>query len=309
MDAAAGLIGGAFQTIATVSPWLLAIAIGLHLLKVGAEGRAWHGIVAHAHRPTPVHFRTTLGAFVGSIGANAFLPARVGEAFRVGVLRRRVPGSSVATIVATIVLETILELTFSAAVIVALFVSGRSIGPLGLPAGAFFAQPQVVGVVAGLLALGGVLAVAFRRPAAEFGRRMARGFSIVGAPRALAVVCGWKVTAWTLRVACVLVFLLAFHVHATIWTALIVIGAQSVAGVLPVLPGNAGTQQAAFAVALAGTAGTATVLGFGVGMQAATLLADVVAGVAAVGLVAGRADLRAALSTMRRPRLPRPATA
>ena len=309
MDAAAGLLGGALQTIATVSPWLLGIAVSLHLLKVAAEARAWHGIVAHAHGPSLVRFRTTLGAFVGSIGANAFLPARVGEAFRVGVLRRRVPGSSVATIAATIVLETLLELAFAAAVIAALLVGGRSVGPLGLSAGGFLAQPLVLGAGAALLVLGVLLAIVFRRPAAELGRRMARGFSVVGAPQAFASVCGWKITAWTLRIACVLVFLLAFHVPATIWTALVVIGAQSVAGALPVVPGNAGTQQAAFAVVLAGTAGAATVLGFGVGMQAATALADVVAGVGAVALVAGGADLRAALSMIRGRRPPRATTA
>ena len=309
MDAAGGLLGGALLTIASVSPWLLGIAIALHLLKVAAEARAWHGIVAHAHGSTPVRFRTTLGAFVGSIGANAFLPARVGEAFRVGVLRRRIPGSNVATIAATIVLETLLELAFSAAVIVALLAGGRWVGPLGLSAGGFLAQPVVLGAVAGLLILGALLAVVFRRPAAELGRRMARGFSVVGSPQAFAVVCGWKIAAWTLRIACVLVFLLAFHVPATIWVALVVIGAQSVAGALPLIPGNAGTQQAAFAVVLAGTAGAGTIVGFGVGMQAATAVADVVAGVAAVGLVAGRADLRAALATLRVRRPPRPTAA
>ena len=67
-----------------------------------------------AMRTTPdgVRFRTTLGAFVSSIGANAVLPARVGEALRVGIVRRRVPGSSVVTIAATIVLETAIEVAF-----------------------------------------------------------------------------------------------------------------------------------------------------------------------------------------------------
>jgi hypothetical protein len=107
----------------------------------------------------------------------------------------------------------------------------------------------------------------------------------------------------------VLAFLLAFHVPATIWTALVVIGAQSVAGAVPLVPGNAGAQQAALAVVLAGTAGAATVVGFGVGMQATTLVADVVAGVGAVVLVAERGDVRAALSTVRGRRPPSVTTA
>ncbi len=85
------------------------------------------------------------------------------------------------------------------------------------------------------------------------------------------------------------------------------VAAQNVAASLPLLPGNAGTQQAAIGLALAGTAGAASLLGFGVGMQAATAVADVLVGIAAVALVATRADVRAALGTLRVGRRPRPA--
>jgi len=309
LESTFGVVGGALETIATVSPWLLAVALVLHLLKIGAEARAWHGIVVHAHGRSRVRFRTTLGAFVGAIGANAFLPARVGETFRVGVVRRGIPGSSVATLAATIVLETLLELAFAVAVIMALLVGGRSVGPLGVPAAGILAHPLVLGVLAAVLVGAGTAAVALRDRVARTGRRMAQGFSIVGSPHAFATVCGWKLVAWTLRVVCVLAFLLAFHVPATLWTALIVLGAQSVAGHVPLVPGNDGTQQAALAVVLAGTAGASTVLGFGVGMQATTLLTDVVAGVAAVALVAEGGSFRAALSTIRLRRATHPTTA
>ena len=109
----------------------------------------------------------------------------------------------------------------------------------------------------------------------------------------------WKVTAWTLRIACVFTFLLAFHMPATAWTALVVIGAQSVAGTVPLAPGNAGTQQAALALAFRGMVGAGTVVGFGVGMQASTALVDLVAGGAAVALVAGGSELRETLSASR----------
>ena len=92
--------------------------------------------------------------------------------------------------------------------------------------------------------------------------------------------------AWTLRLGTVYAFLLAFHVPAAPWTALVVVAAQNVAASVPLLPGNAGTQQAAIGVALAGSASVAGVLGFGVGMQAATAIADLVLGAAALLLVA-----------------------
>jgi uncharacterized membrane protein YbhN (UPF0104 family) len=299
MHTIAALFWGALHTLAGVSPWLLIVAGALHLLKIAAEARAWYGIVLHAHDGPPVRFRTILGAFVGSNGASAILPARAGEAFRVSVVRRRVPGSSVATIAATVVLETILELIFAAAVIAVVLVAGPSIGHPGVPAHAA-ADPVALFGLACLFAVVGLLAIRFRARRAALARRMARGFAVVRVPRALARVCSWKVAAWTLRIGAVYVFLLAFDLPATLWMALVVIAAQNVAAALPFSPGHAGTQQAALAVALTGTASAATVLGFGVGMQAATLLADLIAGATAVMLVAGRADLRDALSTLRR---------
>ena len=307
IEDAAGLVGGTLDAIAAVSPWLLGLAVALHLLKVAAEARAWHRIVAYAERPTEVRFRTTLAAFVGSIGANAFLPARVGEAFRIGVVRRRVPGSSVATIAATIALESLVELSFAAIVLGALLLGGRST-PLGLPAARLVSQPLLVGGLATVLVVVGAVTVLFRRSAPDLARRLTRGFAVVGCARAFGAVCVWKLAAWTLRIASVLVFLLAFHVRATPWTPLVVIGAQSVAAMVPLLPGNAGTQQAAFAMVLAGSASAATILGFGVGMQASTLVADVVVGGAAAALLAGSADPRRALLALRSRRLARAPT-
>ena len=99
---------GAFRTVAGASLGLLALAIGLHLGKVAAEARAWHGIVRHAHPNDRVAFGTTLGAFAGATGANAVLPARIGEALKLGIVRRRLPGSTVPTVAGTIVLATVL---------------------------------------------------------------------------------------------------------------------------------------------------------------------------------------------------------
>ena len=81
---------------------------------------------------------------------------------------------------------------------------------------------------------------------------------------------------------------------------LLVVAAQNLAGLLPLAPGSAGTQQAVLAVALAGTVGMSVVVGFGVGMQAATALSDVVFGIVAVALVSSWADVRDALRPARR---------
>jgi uncharacterized membrane protein YbhN (UPF0104 family) len=158
----------------------------------------------------------------------------------------------------------------------------------------------VLTVVACLASAAFVLGLVYRQRARALLARMARGFSIIRSPRAfVARVLSWKLVAWALRLGAVYAFLLAFHVPAAPWTALAVVAAQNVAGSLPLLPGNAGTQQAAIGVALAGTASATALLGFGVGMQVATAIADLILGAAALALVANRDDLRDALGTVR----------
>ena len=254
------ILAGVGHSLAGVSLVALAVALVLHVGKLCAEARSWHWIVLYAHDSRGVRFRTTLGAFVSSIGANAVLPARVGEALRVGVVRRHVPGSSVVTIVATIVLETAIEVAFAAAVIVAVVLGGQSLGSGG-PAPAllrFATYPLVLAVISCLLAAALAVGFVYRRRARTLLGRMTAGFTVVRSPRAFVVrVLSWKLVAWTLRLGSVYAFLLAFHVPAAPWTALVVVAAQNVAASVPLLPGNAGTQQAAIGVALAGSASVA----------------------------------------------------
>ena len=282
-------VSGTWHSFAGVSVWALSVALALHVVKMAAEARSWHEIVNHVYRTVPVPFRITFGAFVGAIGANAILPARVGEALRVGIVRHGVEGSRVVTIAATIALETALEVLFGIAIVITWLVGGGSVGGRGslihgMPG--FISQP-LVWIVAGV-ALPMVVAIAFhyRERMRRLATSFAEGFSIVRSPGTFARrVVSWKVVAWVLRFATVVAFLMAFHIPAALWTALVVVAAQTVAGALPLIPGNAGTQQAAIAVALAGTASAATLLGFGVGMQATTTVVDLAVGVAALTLV------------------------
>ena len=300
MHAILALATGAVHTLAGASFGALAIAVALHLCKVGVEARSWHGIVTHAHPASRIRFRTTLGAFAGAIGANAVLPARVGEALRLGIMRRRVEGSTVGTIAGTIVLETGIEFAFGLVVIGALLAAGRSIGPFGAPL-AFGAHPAVIAAIMAGCLVGAVVCFALRRRVSRLASSLARGMSVVRSPRTLfRTVLVWKLLAWTFRFAAVFFFLTAFHVGATMWLVLLVVVAQNLAGLLPLAPGSAGTQQAVLALALAGTVGMGAIVGFGVGMQVATALADVVIGIVAVALVSSWSDARDALRPARR---------
>ena len=294
-----GIVAGAMHTLAGASLVALAAALVLHLGKVAAEARSWHAIVSHAHPESSVRYRTSLGAFAGAIGANAVLPARVGEALRLGIMRRRVPGSTVSTIAGTIVLETAIEVVFGLVVIGALLVAGRSVGPVASPLSSIQSHPLVIASVGGGAAVIGLVAWMFRWRLGQVTASLARGMSVVRAPGPLLRgVIAWKLVAWAFRFATVYFFLLAFHVGGSLWAVLLVVAAQNLAALIPLAPGNAGTQQAALAFALAGTVSAAAVVGFGVGMQAATAFTDIVIGVIAVALVSSWSDVGDA---MRRP--------
>lgn len=297
------LAGNTLDSLGRVSAGALVIALSLHVLKVVAEARSWHAIVRHAYPAADVGFGTTFGGFAGAIGANTVLPARIGEALRLGVLRRRVPGSTTTTIATTIVLEGAVELIFGVAVVATVLLTGRSLGRRGTPLGSL----QLVGghplvLIAGLITLVGLVVVGAlqRHRLRAVAARMAQGVAILRAPRAFAcgVLC-WKLVAWTLRLAAVYWFLVAFHLSAGLSAVLLVVAAQSAVSLLPISPGNAGTQQAAFMIVLAGSGSAAAVLGFGVGMQAALVVVDLVIGGVAMAFVARRVDPIGLLRTVR----------
>jgi uncharacterized membrane protein YbhN (UPF0104 family) len=300
MHAILALLAGSTRTLASASLPILAAALLLHLGKVAAEAQSWHAIVTHAHPKGRLRYRTTLGAFAGAIGANAVLPARVGEALRVRIIRRRVAGATVTTIAGTIVLETAIEVVFGITLIGAVLLAGRSVGPMASPLTALQLHPLVlVGVGCGVLVLGAA-GWLLRGRVARLAASLGHGMSVVRSPgRLLRGVIAWKLVAWTFRFGAVYCFLLAFHMKSGLWVVLLVIVAQNLAGLFPLAPGSAGTQQAALAFALAGTVSAAAVLGFGVGMQAATALTDVVIGVVAIALVSSWADVGRALRPSR----------
>ncbi len=282
-------VADAWGSITGVSAGALVAALVLHVVKMAVEARSWHEIVSYAYPGARVSFRTTFAAFAGSAGASAVLPARAGEALRVGIIRRSVVESNVVTIAATIALETALEVLFGIAIVVAWLTGDGAIGGSRSLIGRFSgptAHPWVwTGAVVVLIAAG-LAGIHSRTRMRQLATRFAEGFSILRSPGTFARrVLTWKVLSWMLRFATVLAFLAAFHIPAALWTALVVVAAQTAAGAVPLLPGNAGTQQATITVGLAGTATAAALIGFGVGMQMATTLIDLAVAAVALALV------------------------
>jgi uncharacterized membrane protein YbhN (UPF0104 family) len=267
----------------------LAVALVLHLAKLGVRARAWHNIVGAAYPCDRPRFRHALGAFLAGTGVGACIPARAGGLVRVGLMRSRVSSSSFPGLVSTLIAESVFDAAVAAVIVIAvLIVAGPgSVGDGSFP-GPLGQHPAIAGLaaVAVTLAAGG-LALQRRARIRSLLRDARIGLAAFTYPaRYLRGVASWQVLGCALRVASTYWFLVAFHVPASLHTALLVIAVQLVAGMVPLTPGGAGSQQAILVAALS-PATTSTVLGFGIGTQVSTLLADLVLGGVSLILMTG----------------------
>ena len=278
------------DSVGAVSLLPFAVAMSLHFARLAALGRAWHNIVRAAYAPDGVGFRETLAAFLAGVGVGALVPSRAGQLVRLGLIRGRLASATLPGLVSTLLVEQVFE------VIVKALVIGVAVGVglgAGMPGGAFIRGPVADHPLAATLATAvvalcaGWVGARVRARIRSFLVEARRGLAVLAQPtRYLRTVVSWQALAWALRLGSVYWFLVAFHVPATFGAALVVVGVQLVAAVVPVTPGGAGSQQALLVVALSATA-AATVLGFGIGMQVATALCDLVLGAASLIFLTG----------------------
>ncbi len=79
----------------------LALAIGCHLLRMACTSRAWRNVLAAAYPETHVRWSSIYGAYLAGVGINAIIPARAGDAVRIVLAHRAIPGSTYTTVVSS----------------------------------------------------------------------------------------------------------------------------------------------------------------------------------------------------------------
>lgn len=244
---------------------------------------------AYPDRRVPV--ASIAGAYAAGVALNAFTPARGGDLVKLILVRMRIAGSSLATIASSLSVVLLLD-----GVVAAFLVS--SLWALGvLPA--LPALPSVgkwVFVAAGVAALAALVALR-TRPAfvRSFLARLAQGLSILRRPgRYLTTVVPFQLAAWGCRVGVVLLVLRAFHIHAGVWTAALVVVLNGLSTAVPV-PGGVGTQQVLAAYALHGIAPVAEAVSFSLTMQLGVTVVNTVVGMTAMMLLLGTYRPHAAL--------------
>jgi len=293
----------------------LLAAIGCQLLKLACTSRAWRNVLAAAYPELPVRWPPILAAYVSGVGVNAILPARGGDAVRVFLAHRAIPGSSYTTVIASTVVLTFVDMALALLVFVWALTQGvlPSIDALGaLPSFDYswvfdegVIHPGAFVAIVAIAAAGACLLHHFWD---RLRARVAQAFAVFEPPsRYVRTVVVWQLADWGLRIATIWFFLGAFGIHQSIGNALLVQAAMSLATLVPATPGGIGTEQALLVYAFRGGGiPQSTLLAFSVGMKLTLTVVNAVAGFTAIFLSLGTVRFRSVVQAPPDPDAPSP---
>lgn len=253
----------------------LAVALALQLGMLALRAIAWRNVLAAAYPQRQIRLLDVGAAYAAGVALNGYVPARGGEALKISLLRLRVPGSSMAGLAAS----SSVILAFDALMGAALITTAWSLGVVpALP------RPSPLAVLA-VLAVA-ALGAALLRLSPRLRARLLEGTAILATPRVyLRRVVLAQLGAWTCRLGVAFSLLAAFHLHATVPLAALVVVAGGLSTLVPATPGGAGTQQLLIVYALQKTASAASALSFSIGMQVAVTAVNTLVGLIALALV------------------------
>jgi uncharacterized membrane protein YbhN (UPF0104 family) len=262
-------VGDAFTVVRW--DWVL-VAVAFNLASVLARAFAWHTVIRQAIPPPRPGFPLVFSAFSVGLFANAVLPGRIGELARVVVLNRKLPGreGAWATLLGTVFAHRVFDLVPVVLLIVYVVLTAK-IPDWAVTSLAIF-------VCVGVLLFGLAVALA-RRPGGavpiDLGsvRRILtmvrHGLGVMHTPVAALVAVTFQCLGWLCQLFAVYTAMRAFHIHAPLPAAGLVLVLMNIATIFPLWPGNVGLLQAAVALPLVHYGVSyARGIAYGIGLQA-----------------------------------------
>lgn len=274
-----------------VVPVLLAVLA--QLARLVCTSQAWRGILAHAYPDRHVSRRQILAAYLGGIGVNAIVPVRAGDAVRVVLAHRAVPGSTYTTVVASTFVLSIFDMVAASAILAWAALTQDALPDLAalpeLPSFDFawlFDHPLAAQLLLSVLSIAVVvLGIWIHGHVVDFWERVAQAFSVVRRPaRYLGTVAIWQAGDWTLRLVTVWFLLDAFDIPQSVENVLLVQVSSSLATLVPLTPGGVGTEQAFLLYVFGGAVAASKLLAFSVGMRVILSTTNVIAGFGAIAV-------------------------
>lgn len=264
-----------------------------------ARAWAWRNVLRAAYPDQKIPFLPLAAAYLAGAGINAVVPAHAGDATKVFLVKRQIPGASYPAVTSSFLIQTIFDT--SVGILVLLYaISQGLLPPLpqipDLPAFeiSFWAEhPKLFLIVVGATLLAIALAVFFlAHRVRRFWARVRQGVVILTEPRRyMREVFAWQGVGWLFRFAAFWFFLEAFGIGGSIGKVMLVMSVQAIANIVPFTPGGAGAQQALLVATLEGPTRTA-VLSFSVGTQITMAVWSVLLGFLSILLVFRTTDWR-----------------
>ena len=288
-----------FENLAAIGWAAFAAALVLWAGMLLARSHGWANALRAAYPRSPIEERFIAASFLAGAGFNAILPARAGDAVKVFLAKKSIPGSSYPAVASSFAVLAPFDTTIGICVLIYALTLGLlpalpEIPDLPAFEIAFWAEhPALLMFFLTVLGIGAVvLFVLVARRAEALWEKLKQGVAILRTPaRYLREVASWQMAGWLCRFASFWFFLEAFHIGGSAKNVLIVMSVESVAKALPFTPGGAGAQQALLVATLAGPS-AAAVLSFSVGQGAAVAALAVVLGFASLAAVFRITDWR-----------------
>ena len=262
-------VGDAF----TIVKWQwVVVAIGFNLVSVLVRAIAWKTVIDQAMPEPQPRFPLVFSAFSVGLFANAVLPGRIGELARVAVLTRKLPGrqGAWASLIGTVFAHRLFDLVPSLLLVIYVLLTAK------VPHWAYTSLEIVLGIGFALLTFGIASARRHQRSVLdELGRFqrlvvMARqGLGVLHSPLPALAAAFFQCLGWFCQLLAVYTAMRAFHIHAPLPAAALVLVLMNVATLFPLWPGNVGLVQAAIALPLISySVAKARGIAYGFGLQA-----------------------------------------
>jgi uncharacterized membrane protein YbhN (UPF0104 family) len=296
-----------FHRLSDIGWASMAVALGFYLAHLLARSRAWQNTLRAAYPDRSVPYTRITAAYLVGAGLNSVIPARVGDAAKIFLVKRSVRRSTYPTVVSSFFVGSVFDTSAGILVFVYALTQGLLPKPPELPDLpafdiAFWAQHPSF-LLFTLTALGIAIVVAFAllaRHVEAFWDRVEQGAVVLTDPRRyLRTVASWQGTGWLLRFFSFWFFLEAFHIGGSFQNVMLVMSVQTVATILPLTPGGAGAQQALLVATLVGP-GPIAVLTYSVGQQIAVAVWTAILGALALVFVFRTTDWRSLLRSASR---------
>jgi len=276
--------------LADVNWSYLGIVAFLQVVKIGCAARAWQNSIVASYPSKRSSFPMVFGAVCASTAVGSIVPAHGGDAVRVVIVKRRVPGSTYTTIASTLLVRAPVDSLIAFSFFLFLLWQGVLPGHALLPHRPafdfswFFGHPKETIIIVGMIALVlTALALWAWVTIREFKQRVRQGVNGLFDWRYyLRRIVPWQAADWVLRVVIVFFALLAFHMPATLHNSLLAQGTSSLSALLPISPSGIGTEQALLVTVLHGVAPGTLIVAYSVGTKLITSLVNIVLGFGAI---------------------------